>query len=71
MSKLPTYRIVSNGLPNGTKVFLPNGEEMPNVKEVAWHIGFDRIGVAVITVVGCEGEVEALKFENPTDESDP
>lgn len=52
-------RIVSDGHPSSTKVFLPDGTELRGVRAVEWSISVDKIATARIDFVNVEIEAEA------------
>ena len=51
-------KIVSNGSPAGTKVFLPDGSEIPMITEIKWSLIAGDVAKVQITLANVEVEAE-------------
>lgn len=58
-------RIVSDGTALGTKVFMPNGEEMPTgaVRSIAWRVGKNSLSTA--TIEFAVAQIDAVGVPDP------
>lgn len=49
-------KIVSDGTPNGTKVFLESGDTL-NVTDIKWEITSGGLAACVLTIVGAKASI--------------
>lgn len=67
----PNVRIVSDGTPHGTKVFV-DGRELKSVTHVSWECGVEGLAVAKLTLYADEVQLEGVaQFRHQDDDGRP